>query len=399
VAGLLVLTFRLHVIMALRHGWLLGTLVLLPSCATVGEEEAVLSELDRRAPEWLQDQGVASVAVAYVAGGEVRWTRAYGELSAGVPATPEALYNTASLAKPVVAELALRLAARGDIDLDEPMAAHWVDPDVADDPRHRQLTPRLVLSHRSGLPNWRYETGDVLRFIADPGTRFGYSGEGFEYLSRFLQEKLGAPLDTLVRRHLLQPLGMTSTAFTEQPWFSGRMARPHDEQGTELDPSVRTVPSAADDLYTTVGDYGAFLAAVMAEGALPAEISRQRDSIHALQPQEMQGCVEAVTSECPQRVGFGLGWSIWEYDGETLFTHTGGDVGERTIAYYVPARQEGAVVFTNGANGNRTYLSVLQLLFDDPPYVQQKRTLICGRARQSGVRLAECGDFDSAVGS
>ena len=77
----------------------------------------------------------------------------------GVPATTRTLYNVASLSKPIFAETIHRLAAAGRLSLDEPMSAYWVDPDVANDPRHERLTPRIALSHRTGFKNWRYQTG------------------------------------------------------------------------------------------------------------------------------------------------------------------------------------------------------------------------------------------------
>lgn len=47
--------------------------------------------------------------------------------------------------------LTLRLVSSGEWNLDEPLANYWVDPDVASDPRHKLLTTRHVLSHRTGF--------------------------------------------------------------------------------------------------------------------------------------------------------------------------------------------------------------------------------------------------------
>src|SRR5690606_29398864 len=104
----------------------------------------------------------------------VAWTEplllaAWGERVPGERASADTLFNVASMAKPVSAEAVLRLASAGVFTLDEAMASAWIDPDLAADPRHRLLTPRLSLSHRSGLPNWRYETDGVLRFLREPG--------------------------------------------------------------------------------------------------------------------------------------------------------------------------------------------------------------------------------------
>src|SRR5688500_5360080 len=126
--------------------------------------------LDEKAPQWLKQHDVPSVAVAYIENGKLAWTAVYGRQSPGVKATPKTIYNIASLTKPVAAEVILRLVSEGKIDLDEPMQLHWVDPDVAQNPWHRILTPRISLKHETGFKNWRYQTNNVLKFEWQPGT-------------------------------------------------------------------------------------------------------------------------------------------------------------------------------------------------------------------------------------
>ena len=137
--------------------------------------------LDTQAPAWLEIHDVPSVAIAYISNSDENWTRVYGEQSPGVPATTETLFNIASLTKPIVAETALRLASAGEIDLNEALAEHWVDPDIAANEWHLLLTPEITLRHRTGFTNWRYETDDVLTFQWQPDTNTGYSGEGLDY--------------------------------------------------------------------------------------------------------------------------------------------------------------------------------------------------------------------------
>ena len=106
-------------------------------------ETSLQAALSRQAPQWLQEHNVPSVAVAYIENGAIAWTAAYGQQAPGKPATAETVYNVASLAKPLVAETAMRLIAKGETSLDEPISSVWVDPDVAGNPWHRKLTPKL----------------------------------------------------------------------------------------------------------------------------------------------------------------------------------------------------------------------------------------------------------------
>ncbi|HEY0022891.1 MAG TPA: serine hydrolase domain-containing protein [Longimicrobium sp.] len=325
---------------------------------------AQIAALDEKAPLWLAEHHVPSIAVAYIRDGRVQWTKVYGEQSEGVPATAQTLYNVASLAKPVFAETMLRLAAEGRLSLDEPLAGHWIDPDVAADPRHQKLTPRIALSHRTGFTNWRYQTGGKLVFGGEPGATFGYSGEGYEYTRRFAQNKLGTPWEALASRYVFQPFGMTSTSNTRRDWFAGRIAVPYGREGRYGEPTIQDSALASDDLYTTVGDYAAFVVGVMNRDGLPAAYAAQRDSAHVANEAAAARCDRARVTHCA-RVGMGLGWEILEYPGESVRLHTGGDWGESTLAFYIAERREGAVMLTNGAAGMMVMLRAVNLLFPD----------------------------------
>jgi CubicO group peptidase (beta-lactamase class C family) len=323
--------------------------------------DPLIAALDEKAPLLLAQHHVPSIAVAYIRDGRVAWTRVYGEQSQGVPATEATLYNVASLAKPVFAETILRLAAAGRLSLDEPLAGHWVDPDVAADPRHTRLTPRIALSHRTGFPNWRFQAADgVLRFGGDPGAALGYSGEGYEYARRFAQNKLGTTWEALAEQYVLRPLGMTSTASTRRPWFDGRIALPFRAEGRYGEPAIADSAMASDDLYTTVGDYAAFVVGVMNREGLAAAYAAQRDSVHVVNEGATAGC-DPARVPCP-RVGMGLGWEILRFPGETVRMHTGADDGEKTMAFYIAERREGVVMLTNGANGMNVMLAAIGLL-------------------------------------
>jgi len=333
--------------------------------------DPLVASLDSLAPRWLAEHKVPSVAVAYLRDGAVQWTRVYGEQAAGVRATPQTLYNVASLAKPVSAETMLRLASRGRVSLDEPLAAHWVDPDVAADPRHQRLTLRLALGHRTGFPNWRPQ-GGALAFQQDPGTQLGYSGEGYEYARRFAERKLGAPWETLLSETVLEPLGMKSTSPTRKDWFERRIAVPFGPEGRYGEPSIRTAPLASDDLYTTIGDYAAFLASVIARRGLDPRIAAQRDSMHVVNEAATARCDPSRVRHCP-RIGMGLGWEVLEFPGETVRLHTGSDWGESAVAFYIAERRAGAVVLTNGAAGTKVWLRVIDLLFPETSFAEVAR--------------------------
>ena len=291
--------------------------------------------------------------------GRIAFTAAYGLQSPGVPATITTLYNIASLTKPLTAEVILCLASKGDISLDEPMYPFWVDPDLAKDDKNQRLTPRLALSHRTGLPNWRNpKTG--LAFEREPGTTWGYSGEGYQYVARFAEKKTNQGFEALAQSLLFEPQAMTATSYTGKPWFEGRIAVPMDSPGKASAPAIGTHFNAADLVYTTPQDYAAFMVGVLQDRGLSPAIARQRDSIQVSMMDTV--CLGAKASSCPSAVGFGLGWEILEFKNATLMMHTGKDDGVFTFAYLNRYTKDGVVIFTNSGNGYKIILPVLELL-------------------------------------
>jgi CubicO group peptidase (beta-lactamase class C family) len=209
--------------------------------------------VDEKARQCLKQYEVPSVAVAYIEAGEVAWTAVYGGQSPGVPATEKTLYNLASLTKPMTAEMILRLASIGNLSLDEPMAAYWVDPDIKVNPWSNLLTPRLCLSHQTGFTNWRYQTNGVLKMQWEPGTKTGYSGEGYDYLGGYAEKKTGQTFEELMQTTVFDPIGMKDTANSSRDWFAGRIAVAVGPKG-EPETQIPTKWSGADFLRTTVRD-------------------------------------------------------------------------------------------------------------------------------------------------
>jgi len=322
--------------------------------------------LDRKAPIWLKAFNVTGAAIAYIEDGRIAWTAFYGDqVPGGPPANEKTLYSVASLTKPITAELILRLASQGRLSMDEPISNQWVDPDVKANPWNELLTARLCLSHQTGFPNWRYLTQDKLIFQWQPGTRTGYSGEGYDYVARFAEKKTGEPFLDLVQRYVFDPIGMKDTSYTPQPWWAGRQAKPVEAQ-------PRTNWSAADLLRATVSDYAKFVISVMRDNGLEKGIADQRLTItrNLVTPEKEEVLCEAEHPEqCHVSEGFGLGWYVVNLNGEIIADHTGADSDVKTFVFFIPRQRRGAVIFTDGPDvGHEMIDKVLGVLYPDPVY-------------------------------
>lgn len=286
-------------------------------------------------------QFAPAVGVGIIRDGKLREVRVSGELIAGKPAPYDTIFNVASLTKPVVAMVTLRLVAEGQWDLDEPLAKYWVDPDVAADPRHRVLTTRHVLAHQTGFKNWRWlDEGEKLRFNFDPGTKHQYSGEGFEYLRRALEKKFGVSLAELSQKYVFDAAGMRDT---QHAWDArtdeSRFAQWHDAKGAHAYPKHRiTRVNAADDLLTTVEDYGRFGAWVMNGAGLPAPLF---------------GALATPVAEIRKDHAMSLGWELFTNlpGGEYALVHSGSDDGVKALVILFPKSGHGLVLMANSDNG------------------------------------------------
>jgi CubicO group peptidase (beta-lactamase class C family) len=327
--------------------------------------------LDQKVPIWLKAFNVTGVAVAKIESGRLAWTAFYGDRIPGQPANEKTLYSVASLTKPITAELILRLAAEGKLSLDEPIFPYWIDPDVANNPWNKLLTPRLCLSHQTGFPNWRYQTHNVLTFQFQPGTQTSYSGEGFDYLAHFAEKKTGQPFEELAQHYVFDPISMHDTSYTPQPWWANRQAKP-------VESNPRTKWSAADLLRTTVSDYANFLISVMRNDQLTKEIAVQRFTItrNLTSPEnEIVLCESASDPDhCRVSTGFGLAWHIVKINDELIVDHTGADADVKTFAMFLPQRQSGIVIFTNGPDvGHQIIDKILAVLYPNPVYASTLR--------------------------
>jgi CubicO group peptidase (beta-lactamase class C family) len=134
----------------------------------------------------------------------------------------QTIFGAASLSKPLFAYAVLKLVDAGRLAFDTPLSLHVPDY-VADDPRAATITVRHVLSHTSGLPNWR-SADTPLKTHFPPGERFSYSGEGFVWLQRVVAAVTGDPLDAALRRLIFEPLGMIRSSYIWQPAFEANYA-------------------------------------------------------------------------------------------------------------------------------------------------------------------------------
>jgi CubicO group peptidase (beta-lactamase class C family) len=341
------------------------------------------ADLLHHLPRLLELASVPGLALAVVNEGRV-WRRGFGRAieDPARPVSEETVFEAASLGKPIFAYAVLRLADAGRFDLDRPLYDYHPIPE-ANNPRMRRVTARHVLSHTTGLLNWRKEPGP-LQPRTDPGKEFSYSGEGFFYLQRVIEAVVDKPFARFMREAVLDPLGMTQSSYVWLPQFESRMAAGYDGHEKRLDvqsaigrrqliiaqewgkplsewryeDSARAVPlvnpqwpvlpvymdpNAASTLLTTVTDYAKYLMRLVARPPDPGLELLEATRRAMVTPQV----------QLNSALHWGLGWGIQRDEQGEVLWHWGANNSFRNFVIADPANGRAIVVFTNSENGIR----------------------------------------------
>jgi CubicO group peptidase (beta-lactamase class C family) len=252
----------------------------------------------------------------------------------------------------------------------------------------RRVTVRHVLSHTTGLPNWRTQAGG-LEPADDPGKKFSYSGEAYFYLQRVVETVTGKPFARVMREQVLNPLGMKQSSYVWLPEFESRMAAGYDGQENRLDvqaaigrrtlmiaqqwgipledwryeetaravPLVNPqwptlplymVPNAASSLLTTVSDYTRFLARLVSASGHGLDLTP--DTRQAMLTPQVR---------LNSALSWGLGWGIQRDENGEVLWHWGANNSFRNFVIADRQNRRAVVVFTNSENGPRLYERVI----------------------------------------
>ena len=318
----------------------------------------IASRLDLR--DALAALNITSVSVALIDGGMLAWTHVWGA------ASEQTLYQAASLSKLVTAVAALRLVDLGRLKLDRNVnedLVGWHVPENTLTAEH-PVTLRGLLSMTAGIsvPGYvGYEPGASLptleqildgvtpanslpvRVDSIPGTRYAYSGGGYEIVQALIESKYSGSFHRALQELVFLPSGMSSSIFAQPlpPALRGRAARGHYADGRELVGGWRIVPElAAGGLWSTPTDLARLL----------IEIGRA----YRGEPRQVISHAVAVDMLTPQNSGpYGLGGAIGGSDESLVLMKRGQNVGYQGYMLIFPRTGQGIVVMTDSDNGTQ----------------------------------------------
>ena len=221
------------------------------------------------------------------------------EGSAGVPTN--AIFNIASMTKPVTSVAIMMLAEQGKLKIDDPVSKYLdgydklqviskfnaADASYETRPAKTVMTIRHLLSHTSGigysftnpieyaLVNKTKKGEWELPLLDDPGTKFNYSAST-RVLGFIVEKVTGSPLEPWYQQHIFRPLGMVDTSWAVAPDKQSRLAPQFTRASGKMEPlpkatvpSTPTAPFRGDGgLYSTIEDYSKFVRMLLNDGTL-----------------------------------------------------------------------------------------------------------------------------------
>ncbi len=337
------------------------------SVARSGYQESVAALRSEIVYE-MKDKHLTALSIALIDDGRLIWSEGFGfeDHAHRRPATARTIYRVGSVSKLFTDVAIMQRVEQGQLHLDEPITQVLRDFRPAN-PFGGDITLRELMSHKSGLtrepPVGHYfdsrspslaatvKSLNQTTLLFAPQTHFKYSNAGVAVVGYALECVAREPFEEAVRRTVLQPLGMTDSAFSPRSHLKAHLAEGRMWTYDGLDfpaPTFQLGEGPAASMYTSVDDLSRFLTMVTQNGSF--------DGKQILSPQSLQ---QMLT---PQFGGdYGLGFAIDSLDGHRMFGHGGEVYGFTTQLSFLPDERLGVVVATNMDDVN----AVMEHLADD----------------------------------
>ncbi len=318
---------------------------------------------------------IKGLSIAVVHHYKIEWAKGYGWADSAErrPVTPETLFQPGSISKSLNALGVLKLVQDKKIDPDADINTYlrrWKFP--YDSVSHnKKITVTHLLSHTGGLgvhgfPG--YLKGDTLptlpqvldglppantapvRAVFEPGLKFSYSGGGTVISELMAMDVTGLPYDEYMARQVFEPIGMSSSFFTQPPpaakWQ--RLATGYTSLGKEVKGKYPIlIEQAAGGLWTTPGDLCRYI--------IEMQLSLKGKSNKVLSQAMTKKMLSPYLDE-----GNGLGVFVEDHNGNKYFQHAAGNQGFSGQYYGSFKDGNGVAIVVNSDDGQGLIQELVQ---------------------------------------
>lgn len=327
--------------------------------------DRLIANLESKLPTLMERFAVPGISLAVLDDAKIVRRRCFGYKNAvtNEPVDNDTIFQAGSMSKPVFAYAVLKLCEKGILGLDTPFAKHAPESFLSGDSRIDQITPRHILSHTAGFPNWR-SGREPLQIHFTPGSQYRYSGEGYYFLQSVITHLLGrldktdcaafedgyrvcaSDIDQFLTAAVLKPFGMSSSGYFVTDANERDMAHPHDNDGKLLQLPRPTGPAvaryaSAGALLTTPTDYARFIIEILTPKK-PDHIRLKKETLAEMLKPQIKVVNDRFTSS------WALGWQIQE---NGLFNHGGDNSGFHCHSIARRETKSALIIMTNGDRG------------------------------------------------
>ena len=313
------------------------------------------------------------LAVAVARGSDVVYAKGFGfaDRDSGRRATAETQFYIASTTKSFTALAAQLLAARGVIDLDMTLRRALPGAQFHPQVQAETITLRELLTHSHGIAaggpvDFRTAyTGEytnallleLLRFHgpASTGKAFTYSNLGYNIFGLALDQKLKEGWKDVLEREVFHPLGMRKTTGWMSKADPNDLALPYEMRPAgpvRVDYAKQDANMhAAGGHLSTASDLARYVLAHLNGGRIDGKQALPEAAIDATHRQQVAQNRDFGSFH---RFGWGLGWDLATYDGDTVLQRFGGFSGFFSHVSFMPEKRVGVVVLSNGGGAGGT---------------------------------------------
>ena len=329
-------------------------------------DNKVVDKIERFVESELACRKHPGSSLSVIQGGEVAWAKGFGyaDIDEKIQAEAETVYRCASVTKPVVTVGLLQLMEKGKFDLGDDVNSH-LDVKIRD-VQGEEPTIRDLLTHRSGMPTrvppiylldeepltMRGYIESAARAVRPRGEKWAYCNTAYMIAGYLIELFTGMTYDRYVTENVLQPLEMSSSAFTLTPEIRGNLSQGYKRAGGPEKPLIPVSPyilgtmpeDPAGSLYSTVLDLANLVIMNMGGGRFKGRRILREETV-----KEMHR-LQAPSGN--SRSGMGLTWFYSIHDGHVMLNHTGGLPDYANNVCFYPAEGVGVCWLSNLQDGS-----------------------------------------------
>lgn len=280
--------------------------------------------------------------------------------------TTNSAFQLGSVSKPLTSFAILLLVEKKKLSLNDPIEKFF--PDFP----YKKITIRMLLSHRSGLPNYLYfsdklwpdpkppiSNQEVIKLMIKykprrlfrPNQRYNYSNTNYCILAAILEKLCGISFENFMEKNIFKPLEMTNTHIFKKGVnmeIPGKVTG-YNRKGRIADNTYLNGVVGDKGVYSTVEDLEKWDTALY-QGKL---VSREM----------LKEAFEPAKKNRRHLSNYGLGWRITrDKHGEKIVYHSGWWKGFKAHLVRKPDTRRTIIVLMNSVSGNHVSLRELEAL-------------------------------------